>query len=179
MNTICSNWFKHRYFKDRSIWNPGNTYYGSSIWRRIRRLAHIINEGSAWVFGNGKDINLWHDTWCGDKPLFVVFPNLHFPMDQQLASLFHSGSWHIPTTLPTAVKVLLASATSFLFPNPSARDRFFWKEAPDCQISQHGIWNTIRRRGFIHQWPPLIWNGISLPRVSCFGCRLMLNLNPH
>ena len=39
-------------------------------------------------------------------------------------------------------------------------------------------WTNIRSRGPKLQWPGLIWNGISLTKLSCSGWRLMLNRTP-
>ncbi|XXG68935.1 hypothetical protein AAC387_Pa06g1917 [Persea americana] len=178
LNSIGSSWFKNRYFKLTTIWNPNNTIYGSCIWKRIRSLDHLLHQGSVWNFGNGQDINVWHDTWLGDRPISTDFQHLHFPSDQSLASLFHSRSWHIPSLLPEAIQNQLFLYTSTLSPCHLARDYLSWKGAPDGQLSMNLAWNIIRSRGPKLQWPNLIWDGISLTKLSCFGWRLMLNRTP-
>ena len=45
-NSLWSNWMAGRYFPDSSIWHSSTSKTGSSIWRKIRKLAHHIQSGS-------------------------------------------------------------------------------------------------------------------------------------
>ena len=122
LNCLWSSWFKNRYFKLTTIWNPNNKIYGSCIWKRIRSLANHLHQGSVWTYGNSQDINVWHDTWLGDRPISTDFQHLHFPSDQSLTSLFHSGSWHVPSHLQEAIQNQHFLHTSTLSPCVLASD---------------------------------------------------------
>ncbi|XXG54349.1 hypothetical protein AAC387_Pa03g2255 [Persea americana] len=145
--SLWSTWFTNNYFKFSSIWNPANSIYGSCIWKKILRLVPHLHQGSIWTSGNGKDINVWHDTWCGDRAISAEFHHPQFPPNQCLSSLFHSGSWHIPHHLPSEVQHHLASATSNLLPCLASKDSLSWKGAPAGQLSLKLAWNSIRSRG--------------------------------
>lgn len=71
-NSIWSHWFKNHCFKFQNIWDAENTIYCSCIWKKICRLAHHIHPGGFWIFGNGKKINLWHDSWTEGNPYLFV-----------------------------------------------------------------------------------------------------------
>uniref|UniRef100_A0A2N9FQZ1 Reverse transcriptase zinc-binding domain-containing protein n=1 Tax=Fagus sylvatica TaxID=28930 RepID=A0A2N9FQZ1_FAGSY len=43
--------------------------------------------GSQWG-GDGTRIKFWHDSWCGDQPLWVQFPELYQPLRVQFPELF-------------------------------------------------------------------------------------------
>ncbi|XXG61034.1 hypothetical protein AAC387_Pa04g2792 [Persea americana] len=123
--------------------------------------------------GNGQEINLWHDNWRVDNPFSVNFPDLNFPDDHRLSSLYQADSWHIPSNLPPDISSQLSSAISLLSSTLSDKDIPSWKESPDGQLSLKIAWNLIRSRAPKLHWPSLIWNGISHHTTCCFGWRLM------
>ncbi|XXG52025.1 hypothetical protein AAC387_Pa03g0450 [Persea americana] len=89
-----------------------------------------------------------------------------FPLPLRLLAHPSSPAFRSPTS-------------SNLLPCPASRDSISWKGAPDGQLSLKLAWNSIRSRGDNLQWPKLIWNGTSLPRIfSYFGRRLMHNRTP-
>jgi hypothetical protein len=42
----------------------------------------------SFVVGDGTRIKFWHDSWCGDQPLWVQFPELYQPLRVQFPELF-------------------------------------------------------------------------------------------
>jgi len=38
----------------------------SSLWSGMKQEFNTIRENTAWLVGNGEDIQFWTDTWCGD-----------------------------------------------------------------------------------------------------------------
>ena len=96
VKSLWSSWFENRYFKHLPIWSPATNKYGSCVWKKIKNLGTHIKQGSTWVFGNGQDINAWYDPWVDNFPLSERFPYFHFPHDQKMSSLIHSGSLLMP-----------------------------------------------------------------------------------
>ena len=47
-DSIWAAWTRARYFKDLAIWCNGNPVGGSCIWRRIRFLSYLLQQGSKW-----------------------------------------------------------------------------------------------------------------------------------
>lgn len=164
-NSLWSIWFKNRYFKYRPIWSLDNTFYGSCIWRKIRRFAPLIHQGSSWIFDNGQSINAWHDTWAAGDPLSTCFPLQLFPRDQRISSLFRSGTWVIPNFLPPNVYQHLLPLLSELSSNLGVSDTLNWRDTPDGKLSLRSLWQIVRHTAKILPWPNMIWNNIS-PKKS-------------
>ena len=67
-NSLWALWFKECYFKKNTIRSHANPQYGTCIWKKTR-LAFFTHHDGKWIFGNGQDINIWHDSWCGEQPI--------------------------------------------------------------------------------------------------------------
>ena len=50
--------------------------YGVSLWKFIRAGWDSFVNHISFVVGDGTRIKFWHDSWCGDQPLWVQFPEL-------------------------------------------------------------------------------------------------------
>ena len=77
-DTLWASCFRGRYFRHSPIWFSGNTKAWSYIWKRIRSLAHFLQQGSRWTLGNGHSIPLWLDNWIDHDPTAQRFPHFHF-----------------------------------------------------------------------------------------------------
>ncbi|KAF6175810.1 hypothetical protein GIB67_003298 [Kingdonia uniflora] len=50
----------------------GNRIYStqeSSVWAGIRGAVSEVEQRSGWIVGDGKDIDLWRNNWCHQRPL--------------------------------------------------------------------------------------------------------------
>ena len=130
-NSLWALWFKERNFKKNSIWSHANPQYGSCIWKKTRRLAFFIHHGSKWTFGNGHDINIWHDSWCEEQPISTSgmthgvrsnhSPSLTLIFNSQKTNAFHLstvmvlGRSHLPCILTFRIcKILHPIEVSFI-----------------------------------------------------------------
>ena len=48
--------------------------YGVSLWKYINKGGESFREHIRFVVGSSQRISLWHDRWCGDRPLCCSFP---------------------------------------------------------------------------------------------------------
>lgn len=65
----------------------------SFIWRSILDTKEVLEKGIKWVIGDGKTVSIWHDWWCGDKPLAISHPGEHTRSTQKVDSLIVDGNW--------------------------------------------------------------------------------------
>lgn len=102
-----TDWMHCRYFKDKPIWCPSTPKSGSCIWRKIRKSAHYLQQGSRWEIGNDESADLWFDAWAEDFSIASKFPEFSFPPNQKVASLKTGTSWTIPLDIPSSVTAFL------------------------------------------------------------------------
>ena len=50
--------------------------YGVSLWKYIRRGWDQFFPFLSFKVGNGEKVRFWHDIWCGDRSLRMVYPGL-------------------------------------------------------------------------------------------------------
>ena len=59
-------------------WSPSSARgsYGYSLWRFISKGWGRFYPHCSFEVGDGSSIFFWHDRWCGEVPLKVLFPRL-------------------------------------------------------------------------------------------------------
>ena len=50
--------------------------YGVGVWKCIRRGWDNFKRHVQFELGDGSRVLFWHDVWCGELPLKILFPNL-------------------------------------------------------------------------------------------------------
>jgi hypothetical protein len=50
--------------------------YGFGVWKSIRRGWDAFAAHVRYEIGNGSKVQFWHDLWCGEIPLKILFPEL-------------------------------------------------------------------------------------------------------
>jgi len=62
--------------------------HGVGCWKSILSSLEVFKSFVHFEVRNGARVFFWHDTWCGDQPLKVLFPNL-FRMTRLRDSMVH------------------------------------------------------------------------------------------
>lgn len=76
--------------------------YGLSLWKNIMNLNSAIFHCSKWIFGNGHNIRLWEDIWCGTEKLQDRLPLIFAIARNKLSTVTEAagsdipGSWNVP-----------------------------------------------------------------------------------
>lgn len=52
----------------------------------------ILEKGVEWVIGDGKFVTIWHDWWCGDKPLALLHLSERTRSTQKVEALIVNGN---------------------------------------------------------------------------------------
>jgi hypothetical protein len=50
--------------------------YGVGVWKCIRRGWDNFKQYVQFEVGDGSRVLFWHDVWCGELPLKILFPAL-------------------------------------------------------------------------------------------------------
>ena len=177
-DSLWASWFRGRYFRHSPIWFSGNTKAGSCIWKKIRSLATLLQQGSHWVLGNGHSIQLWLDNWIDHDPIAKRFPLLHFFEMDLVVDITQGLSWSIPDSIPAEVRSFLIQKTELIPLSHSVPDKLSWIGHASGALSLKSAWNTLRSSREAIVWSGLAWNKIINPRLSCFSWRLLLRKTP-
>ena len=51
--------------------------FGVGLWKDIRNAARNLKQEFYFVIGDGSRVKFWEDSWCGERPLRVMFPSLY------------------------------------------------------------------------------------------------------
>ncbi|KAL0700618.1 hypothetical protein Bca4012_056740 [Brassica carinata] len=92
-SSLIARVYKAKYYK-KSDFMYARSYQSSSYaWRRIVQTQPLIKKGMKWIVGDGKNINIWKDSWLPDKetvlPKDPSYPD-HY--DLPVKDLFISGT---------------------------------------------------------------------------------------
>ncbi|GAU31744.1 hypothetical protein TSUD_146310 [Trifolium subterraneum] len=123
-------------------------HISSSLWSSIKSEFSCLMENSNWLVGNGKDIKLWEDSWCGE-PLQITNNDL--------------------TWLPNK-QVTLS--------NQSVPDKLIWKHNSCGVMSMKDAYKFKRSKTGLKSWAKLIWCNEIPPSQSLLVWRLMLDKIP-
>lgn len=67
-NKLWCKVLQAKYLRKHNIYNWPMERKASHIWKSICRSRSILRQGVKWNVGNGENISLWHDWWCGLQP---------------------------------------------------------------------------------------------------------------
>ena len=88
--------FKAKYFPNGSIVDEDVEGGGSYAWQSIFKERKVINLGSIWRIGDGKNVKIRGDKWLPDLTSNkVIFPRKCLPMDTWVCALINEDgpSW--------------------------------------------------------------------------------------
>jgi hypothetical protein len=63
LDSLCARMLQAKYFKNGTVLNATSSYGMSYTWGNILKGVQVLKNGIIWRVGNGKDINIWTDTW--------------------------------------------------------------------------------------------------------------------
>lgn len=133
------------------IWCSSTPKSSSCIWRKIKKCAHHLQQGSRWQIGNSTTADLWFDAWAEDTSIASKFSHFSFPPNQKLASLKTGDTWTILLDFPSNIAAFLTMAIQDLSFNLQ-EDKVFWKNHPSRALSFKDAWQTVRSRNTYVDW---------------------------
>lgn len=73
--SLCCDLLRAKYLKDGSFFES-KVAGTSQFWRGLHSVKEWFHRGAVYILGDGKKIKFWLDTWYGNVPLKLIFPNL-------------------------------------------------------------------------------------------------------
>ena len=89
---------RKKYLSNHSLQSWPTERRASHIWRSIVRTKEILQKGLKWIVGNGEDISLFNDWWCGDSSIANKYPNLQTD-PRKVNSILVNGEWNISSII--------------------------------------------------------------------------------
>lgn len=140
---------KTKYLRGTSLYNWHNNKRASHLWRGIMKTCSILRKGVKWTVGNGNNVNVWKDWWCGDKAFIDLESNtnqnLHnnCNVDNVSELLNSDGSWneikvHSLCT-PNIASLILNNPP----PDTLEMDSPLWKRSPAGSFNVSSVYNLI------------------------------------
>lgn len=134
--SLCANYLQARYSLDSSRRN----FSCSSLWSGFRSVMDFCINGSAWIVGDGNDINLWHDCWL-DSVILPRAGGMNFCT--KLSVAIQNRDWNFPNSFFEVFPHLKESITSSTFPLFRQPDRLVWRSTRDASIYLRDCYHFI------------------------------------
>jgi hypothetical protein len=73
----------------------------SSLWSSLKDEFKVIMDNSVWLLGNGRNINFWTDSWCGNPLIDQLNIPVHLGhlLSSTVSDFILNGQWVIPPQL--------------------------------------------------------------------------------
>jgi hypothetical protein len=132
-------------------------------------------DNSAWLLGDGEDINFWNDYWCGAS----ISEQLNLPahISQSLVSnvsdFIVDGLWVIPPQLSTLYPNLISIVSQVSIPSFPANDKILWKHTDDGELQLKEAYQFKLTQHQELVWAKAIWNIDIPPSKSLLVWRIM------
>jgi hypothetical protein len=152
-----------------------NHHIYSSLWSSIKNEFAVAMDNSAWLLGDGEDINFWNDCWCGAS----ISEQLNLPahISQSLVSnvsdFIVDGLWVIPPQLSTLYPNLISIVSQVSIPSFPANDKILWKHTDDGELQLKEAYQFKLTQHQELVWAKAIWNIDIPPSKSLLVWRIM------
>jgi mannosylglycoprotein endo-beta-mannosidase len=147
----------------------------SSIWSSVKEEFEIIRENSVWSLGNGRDINFWHDCWCGNPLVDQLQIPIHFgqSLSATVSDFIHNGQWNLPPQLTIMFSNLSSIVHNVTIPLEDYHDKLLWKHSDSGDLELKQAYSFKRQQYQDLYWAKLIWIHAIPPSKSLLVWRLM------
>jgi hypothetical protein len=113
-------------------------HISSSIWSGVKAKFHVIKDNCSWIVGDGKQINFWSDSWCGQ----VLAQTYNLPdhlvqlLPKKLDRYIVNQCWNISDELNQYFPNLRSLVSQVIIPSGNQRDKLVWKHSSEGDLSQ-------------------------------------------
>jgi hypothetical protein len=155
--------------------------YGVGLWKHIRRGCDTFSMGVRFEVGIGSKVRFWHDVWCSDQLLKLVFPSLFSISRYKEAWVKENFIWRIGIVEWNVIFVRSVQdwevdvVSSFFEKLYSCKISHGNEDCIHCSPSKKGTFEVkmLYKALFIQNYEVFpwksIWHSKGPPRVACFG----------
>jgi ribonuclease HI len=125
--------------------------------------------------GDGKDINFWNDSWCGNPLSDQLSIPVHISqsLTSTVSDFLVEGNWVLPTQLVQAYPNLLSIISQTTIPMVPSTDQLLWKLTDDGDLSLKEAYLFKVQQVQDLSWAKCIWSPDIPPSKSLFVWRIM------
>ncbi|KAL4196754.1 hypothetical protein AMTRI_Chr04g184730 [Amborella trichopoda] len=140
-SSLFAQVFKHRYFKNSSIWKTKYKRYSSYVWRGIRLGLSHLKDNVWWVIGDGWLVDFWADPWLLEKS---IWDSYNMIVHQELKVAMPKVSDHIGDVLQSWI---WKEVQNNILPLQPRMDFLVWINSVSGLFSIKEAWEHIRKKG--------------------------------
>jgi len=125
-------------------------HISSSIWSGVKAEFYVIKDNCSWNVGDGKQINFWSDSWCGQVLVqtynlvqsYNLAQTYNLPdhlvqlLPRKLDSYITDHTWNISEDLNQYFPNLRFLVSQVTLPSGNQRDKLVWKHSPKGDLTQ-------------------------------------------
>jgi hypothetical protein len=130
--------------------------------------------------GNGHNINLWSDCWCGAAlaDTLNISPNVLIWLPKKVYDIIQNQQWAIPTYIANLFPALRSIVQQIDLPVEPLLDALVWKGTDNGLLSLKEAYEFKRKHFPILSWGKTIWSRDIPPSRSLLAWRIMLDKVP-
>jgi hypothetical protein len=165
-NLPWATFLRNRVMKQKS---PIKYLISSSVWSSIKHKYQEATLNSSWLLGNGRNINFWTDSWCGQP----IVKTLNIPMESHssLKASVHlfinNSTWNIPHIFYQIYPFMQDIVEKITIPAIERDDQFIWNHSHDGDLTFKEAYQFQCQAGQNISWAKSISN-IAIPPSKSF-----------
>ncbi|GAU14067.1 hypothetical protein TSUD_168920 [Trifolium subterraneum] len=175
-----THWFKVQLIEPEFIFKVIEGINDISWRSSLKSEFSCLMENSNWLVGNGKDIKLWEDSWCGEPLIDTLQINnsdLTW-LPSKASDILLNHSWNIPADLDNLFPTLKTIVRQVTLSNQNVPDKLIWKHNTSGELSMKDAYEFKRLKAPQKSWAKIIWCMEIPPSKSLLAWRLMQDKIP-
>ncbi|WOL01716.1 hypothetical protein Cni_G10434 [Canna indica] len=164
----------------RAVWfDSGQTRHASPIWKSILQLNDTFRAGLKYEVGNGTDIQLWKEPWCGSTTLAENFPHLFRFATQPLVHIADARildnedrfqGWNISFTTFIDISQMQQLARMLDHVKDSrGADTICWRWSNTMKYTARSLYQILVYKGLEDNIQQFIWQRKLPPKIAIYG----------
>lgn len=148
-NCLWVRVLESKYLKNVNFLSYSGKRSSSHIWRGVLKTRDVLRNCIKWGIGDGTEVRIWHDWWCGEATLASQYQNWDSINMETVDNLMtDEGEWdvdsiksHLPNeAIDSVLKVKLPRFVTF-------SDFSHWKGSTSGEFSTVAVYKSISNQG--------------------------------
>lgn len=146
----------------------------SSIWSLAKNSYTLIMDISAWIIGNGIQINFWLNFWCG-PPLSQTLNHFVFDfvlLNKKVSDFIVNKIWELPLNIRLTFPNLFSIISTRHIPGGDLEDKRAWLPIEPSCLAFKEAYNFISKHSTKVSWHKQVRNSNIRPSkfLLCWRC---------
>lgn len=130
--SLWTSVLRDKYLTNHSLLTWPTNRACSHTWKSIIHTLPILKKGTKWTIGDGQNVSLWKDWWCGDEPLGNKYLGPHVDSGLMVKDIIDNNAWDLNCITPLVSSQTLADILNIHIPMYSnTPDSLLWIGFPN------------------------------------------------